>query len=81
MRFARIFLIAATALMLACAPALAQPTDPRTAVQRGEALPLRQILARVLPHHPGRLLNADLMRDSRGQLVYRLRILEDDGKV
>jgi uncharacterized membrane protein YkoI len=74
-------LAAAIALPLSGGPAPAQPADPRNAVQQGQALPLRSILQQVLPRFPGQLLKADLTRESNGQMIYRLRILDESGKV
>lgn len=52
----------------------------RGAVQRGEALPLEQILGRIAGSHPGRMLDARL--DERGnRLEYQIRLLQADGQV
>lgn len=74
-------LAAAIVLPLSGGPAPAQPADPRNAVQQGQALPLRSILQQVLPRFPGQLLKADLTREGNGQMVYRLRILDESGTV
>lgn len=81
MRIFRFSLIVTLAVFLAGAAAMAQPVDPRRAVQQGQALPLREILQRVLPVYRGQLLKADLMREQSGRLVYRMRILDDNGKI
>ena len=76
----RLCLAAAIVLALAGMPASAQPADPRRAVQQGKALPLRDILVRVLPRYRGQLLNAELVEE-RGVLVYKLRILDESGNI
>mgnify|MGYP003627162767 FL=1 len=81
MRLKRTFLAVMLAATLHGAPAPAQPADPRNAVQQGQALPLRTVLQQVMPLVPGRLLKADLTREKNGQLVYRLRVLDDSGKI
>lgn len=54
----------------------------RDAVAAGHALPLREVLARVRPHYPGRLLDADLRRGgSRGAWMYQLKLLAPGGHV
>ena len=85
MRLSRILQIAALcfalAAPLAIGPARAQPVDPRSAVQSGEALPLAQVLQRTKPLFPGRLLKVDLERARNGKLVYKLRILNESGQL
>jgi uncharacterized membrane protein YkoI len=52
----------------------------RGAVQRGEALPLEQIMGRIAASHPGRLLDARLV-ERGGRLEYEIRLLQADGRV
>jgi len=65
------------------APALSRDHDTaRRAVSRGDAQPLSQIMAKVSPRYPGKLLNAQLKnRGDKNQWIYRLRILTGQGKV
>jgi uncharacterized membrane protein YkoI len=77
----RSLLTAVLCLALAAAPAMAQPADPRRSVQQGQALPLGVVLERVSPNFPGQLLRADLTREGGDRLVYKLRILDDSGRI
>lgn len=52
----------------------------RAAVQRGEVLPLRDILERAEAEFPGRLLEAEL-EDDHGRLTYEVKLLTEDGRV
>lgn len=81
MKIMRIVPIVLVCLALAGLPAAAQRPDPRRAVQQGQAMPLAQVLQRTMPAFPGRLLKVDLENDGGGRLVYRLRILRENGEV
>lgn len=50
----------------------------RAAVQAGQVLPLKQLLARLERSHPGTLLEAELEREG-GRWVYELKLLQTDG--
>lgn len=50
----------------------------RAAVQAGQVLPLKQLLARLERSHPGTLLEAELERED-GRWVYELKLLQTDG--
>lgn len=52
----------------------------RDAVQRGEILPLEQVMARVQGRFPGRLLDVRLNR-SNGRWTYYLKMLTHEGRV
>ena len=66
-------------LLLAAWPAVANDQDhARAAVQAGEALPLKQVLARLGGRYPGRLIDADLRRDCK-RWIYRIRLLDKNG--
>lgn len=54
----------------------------RRAVSQGKARPLNEIMAKVSPRYPGKLLDAQLNKNSReGRWIYRLRILAGQGRV
>lgn len=52
----------------------------RRAVERGEILPLSDILKRANREYPGQLIEAEL-EDEDGQIVYELVIISEDGRV
>jgi uncharacterized membrane protein YkoI len=52
----------------------------RQAYQRGEILPLSQILQRVLKVAPGEVLEVELEEDD-GRMIYEIEILEGSGRV
>lgn len=52
----------------------------RRAVERGEILPLSDILKRANSEYPGQLIEAEL-EDEDGQIVYELVIISGDGRV
>jgi uncharacterized membrane protein YkoI len=53
----------------------------RDAVGSGDVMPLREIMARIGRHYPGRLLDADLGRDGQGRWIYRLKLLSPGDQV
>ena len=53
----------------------------RGAVQSGEVRPLGDILAGVRGRYPGRVLDANLRQQGRGQWRYDIKILQSDGRV
>ncbi|MFC4255926.1 hypothetical protein GRI97_12680 [Altererythrobacter xixiisoli] len=78
------FLLAATGLLCATPPAAAMDRDEaarvRTAVARGQILPLPRILAIARARVPGSMLEVEL--DQRGRrLVYEVKILTRSGRV
>lgn len=52
----------------------------RRAVERGEILPLTDILKRTNKEYPGQLIEAEL-EDEDGEMVYELVIISEDGRV
>ncbi|MEQ9491006.1 MAG: PepSY domain-containing protein [Alphaproteobacteria bacterium] len=52
----------------------------RRAVERGEILPLTDILKRLSKEYPGQLIEAEL-EDEDGEMIYELVILSEDGRV
>ncbi|SLN59797.1 PepSY domain-containing protein [Oceanibacterium hippocampi] len=74
-------LICAFLALGAATPALAVSQDEaRQAVRSGEVLPLSRILGPIRQNYPGKLLDADLDRRG-GRWVYRIKILEPNGRV
>lgn len=53
----------------------------RSAVEAGEVRPLEDILARIRPSYPGRLLDARLRQRGPGSWLYDIRLLQPDGRV
>lgn len=53
----------------------------RGAVEAGEVRPLGDILAGVRGKYPGRVLDADLREQGRGNWQYDIKILQSDGRV
>ena len=53
----------------------------RDAVSAGNVLPLQRILRRIGDRHPGRLLDANLARNTQGNWVYHLKLLAPGDKV
>lgn len=54
----------------------------RTALQAGEALPLKEILERVQKAYPGQVLDVELERGHRAQnapWIYKLKVLRENG--
>ena len=52
----------------------------RRAVERGELLPLSQILAAAEKRYPGRVVEVDLDRED-GRYFYEIEVLLQDGRV
>lgn len=50
----------------------------REALERGEILPLRQILDAAQTHHPGEIIEVELERDD-GRWIYELKLLGEQG--
>lgn len=50
----------------------------RRAVEAGEVLPLREVLARVEVGHPGQVMELELERDD-GMWLYEIKILQAGG--
>lgn len=50
----------------------------RKAVEAGEVLPLRELLARVEADHPGQIMELELERDD-GMWLYEIKILQTGG--
>lgn len=50
----------------------------REALERGEILPLREILDRAQAHHPGEIIEVELERDD-GRWIYELKLLGEQG--
>lgn len=73
-----------TLLLLAvAAAAAADPHDhdrARAALERGEVLPLAEILATVAAQVPGEVVEVELERE-HGDWVYELKVIAPDGRV
>ncbi|NQU70556.1 MAG: PepSY domain-containing protein [Rhodospirillales bacterium] len=52
----------------------------RRALREGRVLPLGEIMSRVRRNFPGKVLDADLVRDGR-RFVYYLKVLDPQGRV
>lgn len=52
----------------------------RRAVERGEILPLTDILKQTAKDYPGQLIEAEL-EDEDGEMIYELVIISEDGRV
>jgi len=73
-----------TAAVFVSAPTWANDDDEhdrvRRARERGEILPLVDILDRAQQAYPGQVIEAEF-DDEHGRLVYELVVLADDGRV
>lgn len=74
-------------LALLIAPSLAGGQAPspdfelaRDAVERGEILPLAEVLSRLQESHPGRVIEVEL-EYSAAMLVYEVELVTDDGRL
>lgn len=68
---------------LGMAPARADDDDherARRAVESGQILPLRDVLARLERSYPGRVLEVELERDD-GLWLYEIKLLQADGRL
>lgn len=68
---------------LGVAPARADDDDherARRAVESGQILPLRDVLARLERSYPGRVLEVELERDD-GLWLYEIKLLQADGRL
>lgn len=77
------FIALAIALVLAAVPAAADQSKherARRAVEAGEFLPFRDILARAEAAQPGQFLEAELEEDD-GRAVYEIKLLAAGGRV
>lgn len=52
----------------------------RAAVQAGQVLPLKALLERLEPDHPGQVLEVELERDG-GRWVYEIKLLQAGGRL
>jgi len=52
----------------------------RDAVERGEILPLAEVLNRLAKVHPGRVVEVEL-EYSKGVLVYEVELVTEDGRL
>ncbi|MBR0673089.1 peptidase M4 [Roseomonas soli] len=72
--------------MLAARPALARPRRDhdhdraRAALERGEALPLAEVLARVRPELGGEVVGVDFDRDD-GRWIYEFKVIGPAGRL
>jgi|GEM_PF-4889674 len=66
--------------MMSSRPAPADHDRARAAVAAGEALPLSDVLARLRPRYPGRLLDVELYEQG-GRWRYRLKLMRPDNQV
>ena len=70
-------------LLLAASPVRADDDDAeraRRALERGDVLPLAEVLAAVEQQHPGRVIEVELEEED-GRLVYELKLLAGGGRL
>jgi uncharacterized membrane protein YkoI len=75
---ARIVILAAGLIVSAAAWADDDHERAREALERGDILPLTEIMARVSDQHPGQILAAEFDREWFGYR-YELELLDEDG--
>jgi uncharacterized membrane protein YkoI len=78
-------LLLAVLVLLAASIAHAEEDDDdqelaRRALEQGQALPLAEILAKLKPEVPGKVIKIELEADD-GALVYELKVLRPDGRI
>ena len=84
--------LATGAALAAAAPAVARAGEPRRqrdhdrareALERGEALPLAEILARVRPELGGEVVGVSFERDrgNDGRWIYEFKVIRPDGRL
>ena len=71
------------AAILAWTPAFADNDHDRArkALEAGEILPLREILARAEKAFPGQMIEAELETERGGAMIYEIKMLTSDGRV
>lgn len=67
-------------LTLAAQPIAPDYETARQAVDRGDMLPLEQILARIEARHPGRIVEVEL-EDEDGLRLYEIEVLTPEGRL
>lgn len=67
-------------LTLAAQPIAPDYETARQAVDRGDMLPLEQILARIEALHPGRIVEVEL-EDEDGLWLYEIEVLTPEGRL
>lgn len=75
-------------ILLLLPPAMARAQSARTpdyeyardAVERGEILPLADVLARLQASHPGRVVEVELDEDD-DMLIYEVELVTRDGRL
>ncbi|MEQ3642644.1 MAG: PepSY domain-containing protein [Paracoccus sp. (in: a-proteobacteria)] len=67
-------------LTLAAQPIAPDYETARQAVDRGDMLPLEQILARIQARHPGRIVEVEL-EDEDGLWLYEIEVLTPEGRL
>lgn len=67
-------------LTLAAQPIAPDYETARLAVDRGDMLPLEQILARIEARHPGRIVEVEL-EDEDGLWLYEIEVLTPEGRL
>lgn len=76
----RLLLVAVLALAAVPAAADGDHDRARRAVERGEALPLREVLARLGDGLPGRVVEIEFDRED-GRWVYELKVIDAAGRL
>lgn len=67
-------------LTLAAQPIAPDYETARQAVDRGDMLPLEQILSRIEARHPGRIVEVEL-EDEDGLWLYEIEVLTPEGRL
>lgn len=83
----RLVLLGAAAGVLGAGSAVRADDDrhdhdlARRALEQGQVLPLRTVLDKVEREYKGQALKVEFERDDDGRFVYKIRLLQPDGRI
>lgn len=80
LRPSRLLLAAVLAFVTVQAAADGDHDRARRAVERGEALPLQEVLARVGEDLPGRVVEIEIERED-GRWIYEIKVIDAAGRL